>query len=166
MIDTVVLAVPVYIVEIVLGSILYSRPLALGLFSSTPSASSAARIIFNLLAAAAGILYGALLIGYRGQTVGMGVVGVRAVDKASAQPLSMSMAWRRQLTLYVMVGLWTEIAFIMDVLVVHQPKHPPGTLVFFVGLVMACVTYLWPLGNPSNQTLQDKSAGSVVIRKG
>ncbi len=166
MIDTVILAVPVYVVQIILGSILYSRPLAFGVFASTPTASSTARILFNLFAAAAGILYGGLLIGYRGETVGMSAVGVRAVDKTSGQPLSMSLAWRRQLTLFVLVGLWTNIAFIMNVLVVHEPKHPPGTLVFFVGFVLACMTYLWPLGNPLNQTLQDKSAGSVVIRKG
>jgi uncharacterized RDD family membrane protein YckC len=82
------------------------------------------------------VLYGALMIGARGQTVGMMAVGVRAVRDTDDGPVGFSKAFGRAL-----------VQLLMSYTVV-------------VGLL----SDLWPLWDAKRQTFQDKAVGTVVIK--
>jgi uncharacterized RDD family membrane protein YckC len=82
------------------------------------------------------LVYGTLMIGGRGQSLGMMAVGVRAVRAIDEGPVGYAKAFGR--TLLQVVLSWT--------------------------FVLALLSGLWPLWDPKRQTLQDKAAGTVVIR--
>ncbi len=44
------------------------------------------------------------------------------------------------------------------------PRPPSEVLFIFLGFAGLVTTGLWPLGNSLSQTLQDKAAGTIVIR--
>jgi uncharacterized RDD family membrane protein YckC len=84
------------------------------------------------------LAYGALLCGStRGQTVGMMIVRVRAIDEARGGPIGYSRALGRAAFEYLMAVL-IFIPWIVDM--------------------------LFPLWDPSNQTLHDKVTRTVVVK--
>ena len=44
------------------------------------------------------------------------------------------------------------------------PRPPAEVLFVLLGVAGLLTTGLWPLGSSMNQTLQDKAAGTVVVR--
>ncbi len=89
-----------------------------------------------ILAAVIYLLYGTLMIGARGQTIGMMAVGIRAVRDVDGGPVGPGKAFVRSLAQLIMS--WTFILILLS--------------------------DLWPLWDAKRQTLQDKVVGSVVIR--
>jgi uncharacterized RDD family membrane protein YckC len=83
--------------------------------------------------------YGTIFCGSnRGQTIGMIVVGVRAVDVATAQPIGYGRAFGRALVEYLLaVALF--LPWVLDM--------------------------LFPLWDPKKQTLHDKTVRSVVVQR-
>jgi hypothetical protein len=64
----------------------------------------------------------------------------------------------------VIVELWEQISAIIGYHHLYGPV-PVGEVLFRLLAIAALIaTALWPLGNPVNQTLQDKVAGTVVVR--
>jgi uncharacterized RDD family membrane protein YckC len=108
--------------------------------------------------------YPFLLLRYRGQTVGMMAVGVRAVDRASGATPTSAQAARRVLTFFVLVQLWAQVAVFIAFRHVLGPVPPAESVFRLVTFAALATTGLWPLGNSFRQTLQDKAAGTVVVR--
>jgi uncharacterized RDD family membrane protein YckC len=108
--------------------------------------------------------YGVVMLGRRGQTIGMMVTGIRAVDQASGQSLTWPQTWRRVIALYVLSTMWSEIGFFVMVAQHHSTSSGLSVLFGFVAFIGIATTFLWPLGNPLNQTLQDKYAHTIVVK--
>jgi uncharacterized RDD family membrane protein YckC len=94
----------------------------------------------------------------------MKAAGVRAVDRRSGGPLTSAQAARRVLTFFVLVALWVQIAALIELRHVYGPVPGAESLFRVLTLVGLATTSLWVLGNPLNQTLQDKAADTVVVR--
>ena len=124
--------------------------------------SDPALVALLVISAIAQLLYAALFIGRRGSTPGMLAVGIRAVDRTTGNLLGARRAWRRTLTAFALSGLALDVGALFDL----GRATVSGVAVFLqlLGAVGFFLTYLWPLGNPLNQTLQDKAADSVVVR--
>ncbi len=123
LIDTVLVTVLVTIVAALIG------------------ASAIDALVMNFVAAS---LYGALLLAlWNGQTVGMRLFHLTAVDAATRDPVTMRQAFIRSLTAQAFVAL--EIFGIL-------------------GSMLQVADLLWPLWDKRNQTLHDKVGKTVVIR--
>jgi uncharacterized RDD family membrane protein YckC len=125
--------------------------------------------------------YPFVFLRHGGRTVGMMAVGVRAVDRVTGGPLSTAQVVRRVLALFLLVELWSQIAAIIDfnwvvrtthsytignMSVTTSSVHYPWTyvVVLLIEFAGTLTTSFWAVGNPVNQTLQDKAAGTIVIR--
>jgi uncharacterized RDD family membrane protein YckC len=162
--DGLIIGIPTAAIEALVGAIFYSGPQAFGFTGHNPDMSHPVRILLGVSSSIVAIFYAVWLIGRRGQTVGMKAVGVKAVVKESGGRLPWPKVWRRELTVVLLITVWTQAGFIVTVLgEANGNRHDNGALLSLVGYVLSAVTYLWPLGNPANQTLQDKSAGSIVV---
>ena len=96
-------------------------------------------VIGGILGVLITLLYGAILCGSaRGQTVGMMAVGARAVNEQTGQSIGFGMALWRAFFEY---------------------------LLFLVCIIPWVVDMLWPAWDSRNQTLHDKVAKTVVIKK-
>ena len=97
------------------------------------------RSAFAYLDLAANFVYSFALIGFWGRTLGMRMLGLEAVDGLDGRfPIGPVKAAVRSFAAAVL------------------------TLVPFVGSLL---DLLWPLWDPRNQTLHDKAAGTVVLRR-
>lgn len=135
-------------------------PLSPGLHPPTPGAQVA--IVVANVAIVVG--YSFVLLRFRGQTVGMMATGVRAVDRSSGAVLDTPQTWRRVLTFFTIVILWEQIAFVISTNHVTGPRPIAAGIFIAIALLGLVTTALWPTGSPLNQTLQDKAAGTIVIR--
>ncbi len=108
--------------------------------------------------------YSFVLLRFRGQTVGMMATGVRAVDRSSGAALNTPQTWRRVLTFFMIVILWEQIAFVIRINYVTGPSPIAASIFIAIALIGLVTTALWPTGSTLNQTLQDKAAGTIVIR--
>jgi uncharacterized RDD family membrane protein YckC len=135
-------------------------PLSPGLHPMTPAAQAAV-VVASLLIL---LGYPYLLLRYRGQTVGMMATGVRAIDGTSGASLTTAQAARRVLAYFVLAVLWVQIGDVIGFNNVIGPRPPAEVLLILLGSAGLLTTGLWPLGSPMNQTLQDKAAGTVVVR--
>jgi uncharacterized RDD family membrane protein YckC len=112
--------------------------------------------------------YPFLLLRSRGQTVGMmaaGVrAGVRAVDCASDALPTTAQVWRRVLTFSALTILWLQIADVIGFNHVVGLRPAAEVLFLLVGIACLLTTGLWPLGSTLAQMLQDKAAGTIVVR--
>jgi uncharacterized RDD family membrane protein YckC len=160
--DTVMVDVVVLIVARLIraADIALRGPLAPGLHPMTAGAQAA--IVLATLLIALGYPY--LLLRSRGQTVGMMAAGVRAVDGVSGAPLATAQTWRRVLAFFALTLLWLQIADVIGFNHVIGPRPPAEVLFSLLGLAGLATTGLWPLGSSLSQTLQDKAAGTVVVR--
>jgi uncharacterized RDD family membrane protein YckC len=163
LLDGLIIGIPVFAVSVVLGWILYSSASALVEVNHPPTAGHAARFVLLLAISAINIAYAVWFLGHRSQTIGMSIVGVKALDR-SGEALSHSQAWRRAFTVFLLVNIW----LLPGVFLSQSQRTPHGNvglgglfgLLYIGGFLTA---YLWPLGNPLNQTLQDKVVGSIVV---
>jgi uncharacterized RDD family membrane protein YckC len=161
LIDAVIVDTPVFIASLV---IVQSQPA--GTIPGTTgrhldAAAQAAVVIISVLIT---LGYPYFLLRYKGQTVGMLAVRVRAVDRTSGAFPTSAQAGRRVLTFFVLVTLWTQIAVLIEFHHVFGPVPAAESIARVLTLAALVTTALWPLGNPVKQTLQDKAAGTVVVR--
>ncbi len=82
------------------------------------------------------LLYTALLLNHKGQTVGMMALGTRCVDQDTGGPIGTGRAFGR--TALLIILQFTVVGWILDV--------------------------LWPLWDARNQTLHDKAIRSLIVR--
>ena len=159
--DTVIVAVTNLIVARLIraADVALRAPLSPGLHTMTPGAQ-AATVVATLVIF---LGYPYVLLRSRGQTFGMMAAGVRAVDRASGAPLTTAQTGRRVLAFAALTVLWLQIANVIGFNVIG-PQPPAEVLFTLLGVGGALTTGLWPLGSPLSQTLQDKAAGTVVIR--
>ena len=162
MLDLVIVDVADLIVTRLIRSadVALRAPLSPGLHSMTPGAQ-VATVSATLLIV---LGYPYLLLRSRGQTVGMMAAGVRAIDRASGALPTTAQVGRRVLTFAALTVIWLQIAAVVGFNTVIGPRPPAQVLFELVGIAGALTTGLWPLGNPANQTLQDKAAGTIVVR--
>jgi uncharacterized RDD family membrane protein YckC len=160
-IDGIIIGVPSFVIGLLIGLTQRNNTVP-GFTGYRIGAGAQAAIVITTLVITLG--YPFLLLRYKGQTVGMMAVGVRAVDRISGVPLSSRQAGRRVLAFFVIVELWEQISAIIGYHHLYGPV-PVGEVLFRLLAIAALIaTALWPLGNPVNQTLQDKVAGTVVVR--
>ena len=105
-----------------------------------------------------------VLLRLRGQTVGMMAAGVRAIDRLSGRPLSAPQTWRRVIAFFFITLVWQQIADVIGFNNVIGPAPLSQSAFRLVAVAGLVVTALWPLGSDTRQTLQDKAAGTVVVR--
>ena len=162
--DVLVIGVFTFVTEMLISEVAYAKLGAFGFPGDHPTASPAIRVLVNMFGLALGIAYAVWFIGSQGRTVGMMIFGTRAVEQSNGAELTMPQAWRRALAVVMLTQSWSEAAFFSG-LGQTTTTHVgvSGGLFELVGLAGALLTYLWPLGNPLNQTLQDKFARSVVV---
>jgi uncharacterized RDD family membrane protein YckC len=160
-IDVIIVGVPSFVIGVLIGLTQRNNTIP-GFTGYRVDAAAQAAIVITTLVITLGYPY--LLLRYKGQTVGMMAVGVRAVDRVSGAPLSSGQAGRRVLAFFVIVELWEQISALIGYHHLYGPV-PAGEVLFRLLAVAALITTaLWPLGNPVNQTLQDKVAQTVVVR--
>jgi uncharacterized RDD family membrane protein YckC len=135
-------------------------PLSPGLHAMTPGAQLATVVATLLIV----LGYPFVLLRSRGQTVGMMAAGVRAVDRASGALPTTAQVWRRVLTFAALTVVWLQIAAVVGFNHVVGPRPPVEVLLLLVGVAGLLTTGLWPLCSPLSQTLQDKAAGTIVVR--
>jgi uncharacterized RDD family membrane protein YckC len=135
-------------------------PLSPGLHAMTPGAQCATVVATLLIL----LGYPFLLLRSRGQTVGMMAAGVTAVDRVSGARPTTAQVWRRVLAFAALTIVWLQIADVVAFNSVVGPRPAAEVLALLVGFAGLLTTGLWPLGNPLSQTLQDKAAGTIVIR--
>lgn len=161
LIDGIIVGVPSFLIGVLIG-LTQRNNTVLGGFAIHPDVAAQVAIVITSLLVTLGYPY--LLLRYKGQTVGMMAVGVRAVDRISGVTVSSRQAGRRVLAFFLIVGLWLQISTIIGYSHVYGPR-PIGQVLFeLLAFAALITTALWPLGNPVNQTLQDKVADTVVVR--
>lgn len=160
--DTVIVDVAVLVASRLIraADVALRAPLSPGLHAMTPGAQAATVVAASVIL----LGYPYLLLRFRGQTVGMMAAGVRAVDRGSGAPLTAAQTGRRVLALFALALVWVQIADVIAFNHVIGPRPPSEVLFIFLGLAGLVTTGLWPLGNSLSQTLQDKAAGTIVIR--
>jgi uncharacterized RDD family membrane protein YckC len=156
-----ILSIPLAVLEIPFGVFEYSN------FGTTNQTvvHKPAFIAFALVAVVVNIVYSALMLSMKGQTLGMMATGIRLVDRATSQKAAWPQVRTRIIAFFLLTTLWTTIGSVVAV-AGHGPSGmTPSSIPFtLVGGLMGLVTFLWPLGNPLKQTLHDKIASTVVIR--
>jgi uncharacterized RDD family membrane protein YckC len=166
LLDGLVLVVPGFGVQFLIGSILYSQVLAFGFFAHRPTADPLARSILFTVQVAVALAYAGIMLGYRGQTVGMMVAGVRAIDLEGGGPMARSQVWCRVIVSFLLAGFVNQILFYGAVSRSSSSGTPPWVPVLvLVEIALGALTYLWPLGSARRQTWADKAAGSIVVLK-
>jgi hypothetical protein len=98
LIDGVIVYAVTVAVQMAVGLIFSSGPLAFGLYGHRATLSPTARVILTILIAGGNLVYAAMFLGRWGQTLGMMAVHARALDLQSGKALAQSKAWLRQLT--------------------------------------------------------------------
>jgi uncharacterized RDD family membrane protein YckC len=123
-------------------------------------------VLVVLLSVLVALGYPYLLLRHNGQTVGMMAVGVRAVDQVSGASPTSAQVTRRVLTFFVLVSLGQQIALLIGFHHVFGPVPAAESLFRLLSVAGLATTSLWVLRSRMNQTLQDKAAGTVVVRIG
>jgi uncharacterized RDD family membrane protein YckC len=159
--DGIIVGVPSFIIGFLIGVTQRNNTIPGFVGTHLDWAAQVAIVITTLLIT---LGYPYLLLRHNGQTVGMMAVGVRAVDRASGVVLSAAQAARRVLTFFFLVEVWEQISAVIGFHHIYGPEPILYSLFRVLALAALVTTALWPLGNPVNQTLQDKSAGTVVVR--
>lgn len=163
LIDELLLIIVTGALKIAIGMVFSSGPMAFGIFGNPMNLSPTSQVVIMTVASLSGMVYAAIFLTVWGQTLGMMAVHARVLDLRSGDPLTASKAWLRQVAVFFLVNIWSLAAFTLDSYSRHAKSNPSGTLFQIVGFAFAMTTYLWPLGSPANQTLQDKVVGSMVI---
>jgi uncharacterized RDD family membrane protein YckC len=109
--------------------------------------------------------YGAILISWRGATVGMSVAKLIAVDSVSCDILHWRRSWSRAVIAFALTGLATDVVVILGL----KPSQAgiDGTIAaaaFLLTLAGYATFFYWAKFDPLHQTLQDKIGHSIVLR--
>jgi uncharacterized RDD family membrane protein YckC len=159
--DAIIVGVPSFVIGLVIGLTQRNNTIPGFVGTHLDWAAQVAIVVTTLLIT---LGYPYLLLRHNGQTVGMMAVGVRAVDRASGVALSSSQAGRRVLAFFFLVEVWEQISAVIGFHHIYGPQPILYGLFRLLAVAALVTTALWPLGNPVNQTLQDKAAGTVVVR--
>ena len=162
LIDLVIVDIGVFVLSRLIRSadIALRGPLSPRLHPMT-AAAQAAVVLTSLLIT---LGYPWVLLRRRGQTVGMTAAGVRAIDRVSGRPLTGPQTRRRMMAFFCLTLLWQQIADVIGFNNVIGPAPLSQSVFRLVAVAGLVVTALWPLGSGTRQTLQDKVAGTVVVR--
>jgi uncharacterized RDD family membrane protein YckC len=133
------------------------------LISDPIGRTAGAPVLATVLQLVAVIAYGALFISWRGATVGMHAVRVLAVDSRERKPLMRGRAWARASVACLLTSVLPVTFGATGTATGHPDARNAAALVGGAFALIGLVTYLWPLWDPLNRTLQDKVAGSVVV---
>lgn len=164
LIDDVIILVPTLIVQTIVGAVLHQPVFLRGGFGAESGGDVIVRLLVNLALAFATLAYVAIFLRKFGGTIGMQAVGIEAIDRHAGTRLSVAQCWRRVGTLFVLVGLWGQIGFIIRAFYDNPNRAVVAASVCTaIGSAATLVTYLWAAGNVDTQTLQDKMAGSIVV---
>ena len=158
--DAIIVDVPSFFVGYLIG--LAGRGAVSTPAGTHPSTGVQVAIVLVTLVITLGYPY--LFLRFRGQTVGMMAVGVLAVDRTSGTRITAAQAARRVLAFFFIVTLWLQISVVIGFDHVAGPQPAGVTLFRLLAFAALATTALWPLGNPANQTLQDKAAETAVVR--
>jgi uncharacterized RDD family membrane protein YckC len=160
-IDAIIVGIPSFLIGLVIGWTQRNNTIPGFVGTHYDWAAQVAIVVTTLLIT---LGYPYLLLRHNGQTVGMTAVGVRAVDRTSGVVVSSSQAGRRVLTFFLLVEVWEQISEVIGFHHIYGPQPILFGLLRVLAVAALVTTALWPLGNPVNQTLQDKAAGTVVVR--
>jgi uncharacterized RDD family membrane protein YckC len=160
--DGLILAVPDALLAVVLVAHVQFVSISNG--EVTSSSTTWWTLAVGVMAAIIEVAYATLLIGWQGQTVGMMAAGIRAVDGQTAGLLGRHRSLHRALVAFALTDLAGLLATGLRGGTAAGLAVTLAGVLTFVGTVGRFVTYLWPLGSPRNQTLQDKAVGSVVVK--
>jgi uncharacterized RDD family membrane protein YckC len=172
--DTLIVAVPTVLLWFAVGADTLTQ-------TGPRHVSVAAQVVAVVIGLVVALGYPFVLLRHGGRTVGMMAAGIRAVDQVTGGPLTTAQVVRRVLAFFLLVELWAQIAAIIDFNSVLQTTHTytfgntsvsessfhyPWAYVaaLLISGAALVATALWPLGNRQKQTLQDKAAGTIVIR--
>jgi uncharacterized RDD family membrane protein YckC len=173
--DTLILVVPTILLESAIRSdYLFNH-------AARPHVGVGTQIAAVVVGLVIGLGYPFVFLRCGGRTVGMMATGIRAVDRVTGGPLSTAQVVRRILAFFLLVDLWNQLAEIIDFNSVFRTTrtysfgntsvstssvHYPWVyvVVLLIGFAGLLMTAFWALGNPANQTLQDKAAGTIVVR--
>jgi uncharacterized RDD family membrane protein YckC len=161
-IDVILIDLAVYAVTriVVAVDVRVRGPLSPGLHPMT----AAAQAIVVAASLAIVVSYPLIMLRLRGQTVGMMAFGVRAVDRESGGALTTVQTWRRVLAFVLISTLWLMIAVVIGFNNLVGPTPASESIFRALSVIGLLVTGLWPLGSGLSQTLQDKAAGTIVVR--
>jgi len=159
--DAIIVAVPVFILSFAIEQ---SQPANTIPGTTGRHIDVAAQVVVVALTLLITLGYPYVLLRCKGQTVGMMAVGVRAVDRSSGVPLTSAQAAHRVLAFFVLVSLWAQLSILIAFHHVFGPVPVAEVLLRLLSVAALVATALWPLGNPAKQALQDKAAGTVVVR--
>ena len=99
-------------------------------------------LYFNLAVLAVGGLYSVYFLSRpRGQTIGNRAAKTRVVSASSGD----SLTFKTSIIRWLVIGAFSF------------------SYLFYVGVLLAPLDYLWPLWDPRRQTLHDKIAGTIVV---
>ena len=148
-----------YIADAILLALVVNLPLRLSHTNLT---------LTSIVNAAAIFTYSTLLLTrMNGQTVGMMMSRIRCVDERSTGPVTLRQAIRRG-------GFFSALNLIGNSYHYQrylQPTHAQSlanahhSLIVLALLAPAIIDVLWPLWDKKNQTLHDKFAHTVVLRR-
>lgn len=161
-IDALVLGVPILAVVLALHSSFFQ-------VTTTNSVTTVHLVHRGELVAVGGVglvinwAYNSLLIGWRGQTVGMMAAGTRVAD-AAGHPVGYGRAGLRTGTAIALGPIWSLAEQIVEYARHSTTADAATALLGLVALVGLLLNYLWPLGSPRKQALHDKAIAAVVVR--
>ena len=122
-------------------------------------------VILNLLAA---YFYAALFIGLvGGQTIGMKIVGIRCVNASDQSKVTLHQAFLRA-TAYgalVLVGSFYRVHRYLDPTALQTKEYAKQVFIYYCFLAPHFLDLLWAAWDKKNQTLHDKFAKTVVVRR-
>jgi uncharacterized RDD family membrane protein YckC len=171
LLDDLIVGVPVFVIGVVVGLLFGVSHLVtvtsttLGGQNHTTQLPLAMAIVLIVLGDAASYVYAYLFLRFKGQTLGMRVAGTACVDRTSGTGLGSRQVLVRVAALFALSGVWNMVGAIVGA---GHPTHSTAASVALafraLGGIGFLVTMLWPTGSALNQTLQDKAAGTVVVR--
>jgi uncharacterized RDD family membrane protein YckC len=122
-------------------------------------------VVLNLLAA---YFYAALLIGLvGGQTIGMKIVGIRCVNASDQGKVTLQQAFLRA-TAYgalVLVGSFYRVQRYLNPTPLQTKEFAKQVFIYYCFLAPHFLDLLWAAWDKRNQTLHDKFAKTVVVRR-
>jgi len=125
-IDDLIVGALLYVLWIALGYALYSHPDGLVALGHAPIATAGPRIAVIFGAAMITLTYQIVLLGMRGQTLGMMAVGTKAVDRSGGR-LSTGQVVKRVLLAYLLTGFWSGLNGVVSLLYAPNPSPPDST---------------------------------------
>jgi uncharacterized RDD family membrane protein YckC len=172
LLDDLIVGVPVFLIGIVVR-LLFGVSQFATVTSTTVSSNQgpttnlplAMDLVLILFGVAATYVYAYLFLRFKGQTIGMMAADIKCVDRTSGAVPGSRQVLVRLAALFALTGVWDLVGSIVGA---GHPSHTTAFSVYLVfravGAVGFAVTMLWATGSALGQTLQDKAAGTVVVR--